>query len=368
MSCVPMESSRKRRSNELRIQAMEDRLKRMKDSKSIISHSLSGKSIPESNHITFEMDSDDDVINSKHTRNDIFGNNCTVSDTETYKLPDKPQFEGETGAKLFKLQQQTRNDDRFRLDSRFGEDEIPELESEKKEDNFVDEKKKNLQILGDLLGKDIRAQRPPREIRDHVRFDPTLDSHKKYIIQKEDRDILDEPVAKSTGMLLNSVTTDTIEMPKVTKQTYYEYQDTSEAIARLFETSHSNGNPEPGIFNFDIQEPEPSILSQPYRFDYKQEDKTLNELIDTEHHFGMEPTDVEPDSVIPEISENRNFFFFHATNSKLRNRIDDVKFCRQQDIQTLQKEWREKAASLMRDCKRKHRDAVRWKRKSVSTS
>ena len=372
MSNVPMESGRKRRSNELRIQSMEDRLKRMKDSKSIISHSLSGKSIPESKHVTFEIDSDDDVMNSKQTHNDLFGDNCTDSDTETYTLPSKPQFEGETGAKLFKLQRQTRNDDRFRLDSRFGEDENPESEPEKKEDNFVDEKQKNLQILGDVLGKDIRAHRPLREIRDHVRFDPTLDSHKKYIIQKEEDKGLDDPIPKSNGTLLNSVTTDTIEMPKVSKQIYYEYQDTSESIASLFQTSYSSENPEPGIFSFDIQEPEPSVLSQPYRYDHKQEDNSLNELIDTEHHFGKEPTDVDTDSgkVIPEKSESetRSLFFFHTSNEKLRNRIDDVTFCRRQDVQTLQKEWRDKAASLMRDCKRKHRDAIRWKRKSVSTS
>ena len=366
-SNVPMESDRKRRSNELRVQSMEDRLKRMKDSKSLISDSLSGKYIPESNHITFEMDSDDDVIHNNHTRNDIFGDNNNESDTETYTLPDKPQFEGETGAKLFKLQQQTRNDYRFRLDSRFGEDEIPESDSEKKGDNFVDEKQKNLQILGDVLGKDIRAYRPLREIRNRVRFDPTLDSHKKYIIQKEDRE--DNPVSKSTGTSLNYVTADAVEMPKVNKQTYYEYQDTSESIARLFEPSLSNDNPEPGIFNFDIQEPEPSVLSQPYTFDHKQEDSTLTDLIDTEQHFRTD-RHTESDQVTAEISESetRNLFFFHTTDSKLRNRIDDVKFCRQQDVLTLQKEWRDKAASLMRDCKRKHRDAVRWKRKSVSTS
>ncbi|KAI6653771.1 Nucleolar protein 8 [Oopsacas minuta] len=355
-----MESSRKRKSNEARLQAMEDHVKRMERTNNIISESLKGRTIPESKHVTFDSDSDDNIDNkvngNKHK--DIFGEDDSESDTE-YQLPDKPQFEGYSGAKLFKLQQQSRNDDRFQLDERFAEALSEKSETGEKLDTFVVEKQKNLQILGDILGKDIRAQkRSVRDIVDLIRFDPTLDCHKRYILQKEDRentDVVDTSLRN---------TSEIIEIPEVSKQTYYKYENTK-SIASLFGKTQSDDKIETGRFNFDIKESEQVKLSQTYSFERIQV-STVSQLIDTEYHFAKDSEselgNVESRNVVEETG-TRNFFFFHTNNSKFRNRIDDIKFYRKQDIDTLNREWHEKAALLMRDCKRKHRDAIRWKRK-----
>ena len=371
-----MEAHKKMRSNEARLQAMGNRMEELKSNKCRISASLKNNSNSDSNHVRFDSDSDDNgdnIVQYKLNKSkDIFGYDSTRpnDETEKFRFPDKPQFEGSIGAKLFKLQQQTRNDDRFKLDERFA-DSNSEAENEKDTNNFVEEKHKYFKILGDVLGKDIREKRKPRrQIKHVIRFDPTLESHKKYIIPRRDTPS-PEKQDSFVDVSPNQTHIETNEVPKVTRQTYYEY-DNETSIAALFGNTDTNPGTERGMFNFEIQDTEHSILSKPYAYENIEESK-VSKLVNTENHFVTNCNDSEQSIVDSEMvvkessdSETQNLFFFHPTNSKLRNRLDNIKFCRQQDLETLNREWHEKAASLMRDCKRKHRDAVRWKNKSLS--
>ena len=371
-----MEAHKKRKSNEARLQAIENRIKEIESNKSIVSASLKLNSNSDSQHVKFDSDSDDNTVNNDSLlqykvnggkSKDIFGRDTTRSngEIETYKFPDKPQFEGNLGAKLFKLQQQTRNDDRFRLDERFA-DSNSEVEIEEEKNNFVEEKQKYLKILGDVLGKDIHKERRPRRVMKHViRFDPTLESHRKYIIERRDT-LSTEKQDSVVGVSPKQTQIEANEIPKVSRQTYYEYNNGT-SIASLFGNTNTNPEIESGMFNFEIQETERNILAKPYIFENLQENG-MSQLVDTEHHFVTDCISSEQSNGVKESSnsETQNLFFFHSNNSKLRNRLDQIKFCRQQDLETLHREWHEKAVSLMRDCKRKHRDAVRWKNKSLS--
>ena len=358
-----MDKQKKRRSNDARLQAMENRMKERKINESTISGSLKCNSNSNSKHITFDSDSDDNAVKAK----DIFSENPLelIDETETYRLPDKPQFEGNSGAELFKLQQRTRNDDRFRLDERFV-DSNSEVEVEEKKNNFVEEKHKYFKILGEVLGKNIHAEKRHRRRVEHViRFDPTLESHKKYLVERRETPSPERRALSGQDTSKQSYS-ETDGIPKVSKETYFEYNNET-SIASLFGNTNTGAGKESGMFNFEIQPTERIELAKPYTFE-NMEETGASHLVNTEHHFVTNCDSSKQNNGNKEASDSepQNLFFFHTTNAKLRNRIDQINFCRQKDLETLNREWREKAASLMQDCKRKHRDAIRWKNKSLS--
>ena len=381
-----MDFVRKRKSNEARLQAMQDRIKSVESSNSFITAALKGDNISKSHHFTFASDTESenefnevlrkkiksDNIENKHSN--IFKETEPNSETEEYKFPDRPQFEGRIGAKLFRLQRRAGNDERFQMDEKFNDSssDIPDLEVENHDDvidNDLEEKQTYLKILGEVLGKDVKIEKKQYQVmKDVVRFDPTQESHKKYVLKKDEKvpAKIEEIAMKQSDKLTEEID----PIPKISNQTFYECQDEI-PISSLFEYTKNSPEKETALFNFQIQDSDyvPPLL--PYESAPIVEG-SLPALLDTEQHFAAENDESGKEMINSEETHSDhinslNLFFFHANNPQLRNRLGEVKFYRNQDLDTLNREWHAKAVSLMQDCKRKHRDAVRWRKKSLSS-
>ncbi|CAH0552142.1 unnamed protein product [Brassicogethes aeneus] len=100
----------------------------------------------------------------------------------------KEQFQGKKGQKLLELQSKFKNDKRFALDERFVEEDDEQVMTENRdlEDlTLEEEKQKELEILGEVLGKNLPAKSKLNEEKQMLRFDPTQPEHSKYEMQKE---------------------------------------------------------------------------------------------------------------------------------------------------------------------------------------
>lgn len=122
----------------------------------------------------------------------------TAADNWTENFSVKKQFEGEKGKKLLELQNKYNNDQRFKLDERFYDDESPNnpsnsepksQQSEEGIEGLAEEREQQLQILSRILGKPISVSQPPSQqaskTKGMLRFDPSKPNHLKYELSKE---------------------------------------------------------------------------------------------------------------------------------------------------------------------------------------
>ncbi|XP_013927129.1 PREDICTED: nucleolar protein 8 [Thamnophis sirtalis] len=167
--------------NERRLAAIQERQKERELQKIIIQGALTNQQIQSTNkqkHIVFDSDNENEVqehaeeessgkIPVKEFTPKISGKLFESSDEESDTVADendrfkiKPQFEGKAGEKLMHLQSHFGTDERFRMDTRFLESDSDQEEESKKlvteeEEELSLEKKKNLEILKNILHIDI---------------------------------------------------------------------------------------------------------------------------------------------------------------------------------------------------------------------
>uniref|UniRef100_A0A3B3QUZ8 Nucleolar protein 8 n=1 Tax=Paramormyrops kingsleyae TaxID=1676925 RepID=A0A3B3QUZ8_9TELE len=139
----------------------------------------------------------------------------------------KPQFEGEAGQKLMKLQSRFGADERFRMDSRFLESEQEASTADHKSCNGLEveleeEKKKNLNILESVLHIGLQASETSKEsvksrtFRDMsaLHYDPTREEHAAFETKPE------EP--KKEGKAARRKKREAAEkLPEVSKDIFY---------------------------------------------------------------------------------------------------------------------------------------------------
>uniref|UniRef100_A0A670YY92 Nucleolar protein 8 n=1 Tax=Pseudonaja textilis TaxID=8673 RepID=A0A670YY92_PSETE len=174
------------------------------------------------------------------TSGKLFESSDEESDTaagENDRFKIKPQFEGKAGEKLMHLQSHFGTDERFRMDARFLESDSDQEEKSKKsiteeEDELSLEKKKNLEILKNLLHIDID---PPKcrklaaegqKFRDMnaLRYDPTREDH--AVFEKKPANTEKESKAKKKKKKEEAQ-----KLPEVSKDTFYNVSvDLREAL------------------------------------------------------------------------------------------------------------------------------------------
>uniref|UniRef100_A0A8B9QRV8 Nucleolar protein 8 n=1 Tax=Apteryx owenii TaxID=8824 RepID=A0A8B9QRV8_APTOW len=101
-------------------------------------------------------------------------------DTDDERFKIKPQFEGKAGEKLLHLQSRFGTDERFRLDARFLESDSEEEGKPTEEEELAAEKKKNLQILGNLLNINLEHSKPTKTAANAKKF-----KYESCIVRKE---------------------------------------------------------------------------------------------------------------------------------------------------------------------------------------
>ncbi|KAJ8910786.1 hypothetical protein NQ315_015127, partial [Exocentrus adspersus] len=185
-------------SNLKRLQSLSNFKKTHKAQKSLIQQALSNIDGNSTRKIIFD-DTDNTVSHSTlnqitdKAKLSLFDDEPQEDDFEP-NFETKEQFQGEHGQKLLELQTRYKNDKRFTLDARFLESEEQNESNFHSEDpeelSLLEEKEKEYEILGDILGKRVSSKLKHKtdsksEKKVMLRFDPTQPEHAKFELKTE---------------------------------------------------------------------------------------------------------------------------------------------------------------------------------------
>ncbi|NXA45229.1 NOL8 protein, partial [Nothocercus julius] len=324
------------------------------------------------------------------------------TDDERFKI--KPQFEGKAGEKLLHLQSRFGTDERFRLDARFIESDSEEGEGgetkilEAEEEELAAEKKKNLQILGNLLNINLEHSKltktatNAKKFKDinALRYDPTRQDH--AVFERKPHATEKESKAKRKKKREESE-----KLPEVSKETYY---DISVDLKELFGSSKSEAKKSEEIpwdkddaeespslehqtlgpnvgsniaqecsgftFSFFSDVDESAIKEEPYVLETIkpvkvawQEDPRFQDSSsedDEETEASKNEEDKEVFLSLPPAGSAR-LFFFSKDDERLREGPN--LFCRSVNLNEERETWEDRRRLLLEECRKKHKDARR---------
>ncbi|KAM8799925.1 LOW QUALITY PROTEIN: nucleolar protein 8 [Eudromia elegans] len=424
----PDASKKQLQDNQRRLAALEERQKERELQKKLIQGALSNlDSKPESvqKHIIFDSDveSESEMTEKMPEKDATLGNMLEKEyapktsgklfessedeqdDTDDERFKIKPQFEGKAGEKLLHLQSRFGTDERFRLDARFIESDSEEEEEgeeikimEKEEEELAAEKKKNLQILGNLLNINLEHSQPTKtaakakKFKDinALRYDPTRQDH--AVFERKPNATEKESKAKRKKKREESE-----KLPEVSKETYY---DISVDLKELFKSArseakkseeipwdkddaeestsleHQNLGPDVGsnvaqkssgfTFSFFSDMDESAIKEEPYVLETIkpvkvawQEDPRFQDSSsedDEEPEVSKNEEDQEVFLSLPTTRSTR-LFFFSKDDERLRE--GPKLFCRSINLNEEKETWEDRRRLLLEECRKKHKDARR---------
>ncbi|XP_028302597.1 nucleolar protein 8 isoform X2 [Gouania willdenowi] len=333
----------------------------------------------------------------------------------------KPQFEGRAGQKLMELQSRFGTDERFRMDSRFLEedgdkDETSETKPSRAEDDeaLEEERKKNLSILQSVLGSSeqtcsSKTTSKAKKFRDvsALHYDPSREEHAAFETKTED-------VKKESKSARRKKREEAQKLPEVSKEIYY---DVSGDLKDVFGQTTKDVAEEEEKINWDqVDEEEPkqeetttlsSVVSDRpteeeeessgFKFsffgddaemeitetaEYKVESIKVSWQQDPRFHDSSSEEEDEDDADEQEEDEEQSsatcsattsatnaeskqettskvdfFFFFHANDSRLTD--GPRLFRRVSELEEQREQWEERRSSLRLEYRKKHKDAKR---------
>ncbi|XP_070594709.1 nucleolar protein 8 isoform X2 [Erythrolamprus reginae] len=405
--------------NEKRLAAIQERQKERELQKTIIQGALISQQIQSTNkqkHIVFESDSENEL--EEHTEEEspgtilvkefipktsgkLFESSDEESDTaddknDRFKI--KPQFEGKAGEKLMRLQSHFGTDERFRMDTRFLESDSDQEEESKKlvteeEEELSLEKKKNLEILKNILHIDID---PPKrrklaaegqKFRDmnSLRYDPTRQDH--AVFEKKPANTEKESKAKKKKKKEEAQ-----KLPEVSKDTFYNVavdlkealtstkQDEKTEIIPWDQHDDAEQTPSTDVPKFSAEKQEENtgftfsffgdemarspIKEDPYvveilkpsKVAWQEDPRFQDSSSEDEESETAEVQDVKESSPAKPHS-NIRFFFFSQDDDRLKE--GPQLFYKASDLDEEIDDWESRRQILLEDCRKKHKDARR---------
>ncbi|XP_048343982.1 nucleolar protein 8 isoform X3 [Sphaerodactylus townsendi] len=411
--------------NKKRLAALQEKQKEKELQKRLIQGALAHletKSTNKQKHIVFDSDdeSEAEVLVSTEkclgvkllgkefttkTSGKLFESSEDEPDTaeeEDDRFKIKPQFEGKAGEKLMQLQSRFGTDERFRMDARFlesdskPEDELKKLEIDEEEELAL-EKKKNLEILKNVLHIDIEHPKPSKQAAsakkfkdiNTLRYDPTRQDHAMFERKPETTE-------KESKAKKKKKREEAQKLPEVSKEIFYDvavdlrkvlestkrnekpeikpwdkHDDVKEAIPVDLEPSNkdkSNTQEETCGFTFSFfgaEERISPVKEEPYQIetikpskvswqedlrfqDSSSEDDDVPDVVEREYVKEMSPA--APRSDI-------RFFFFSEDDDRLKE--GPKLFCRSSNLDEERDDWESRRQMLIEDCRKKHKDARR---------
>ncbi|XP_054834586.1 nucleolar protein 8 isoform X2 [Eublepharis macularius] len=279
-------SEKQQQDNEKRLAALREKQKERKLQKSLIQGALAHLEIQSTNkqkHIIFDSDGESEAevpVSSKEgspgkllkkdfttkTSGKLFESSedeSDIAEEDSDRFKIKPQFEGKAGEKLMQLQSRFGTDERFRMDARFLEsDSEPEGELKKpeidEEEELALEKKKNLEILKNLLHINVEHPMPKkqaasaRKFKDinTLRYDPTRLDH--AVFERKPENTEKESKAKKKKKREEAQ-----KLPEVSKEIFY---NVAENLKEVLESTKCDEKPEiiPWDKHNDVEEAIPA--------------------------------------------------------------------------------------------------------------
>lgn len=354
---------KRKESNRLRLEALE----RSKDHH----HPLIAEASKAASHVVFEPEDNDEVVSDSPGQPKekillpLFGSD-SEHDSEDGMEVTKPKFEGKKGAKLFKLQQKIGWDKRFEVDERFlntsdsSSDESTPAEQDDEagsshDEDLRKEQQRNRDLIEEMFGNTASAMVPQSQtVTKVLRYDPSAMGSE--LLEKQPPPVK-KTVKKVEDVKAPSPPTEQLQetdKPEVSKECFYSVSDSLKDVLKTAEGGHT--------FNFTTSTPKDTNSSTTMVTGSKN---TPNWLLNLQDDNSDSSGSDETASTIPHSEgQKRTLFFFHASSSELRNRLDypDTKFVRTCSLEELEAKWPQTRARLKEQYKRRHRDALRWLR------
>ncbi|XP_074055388.1 nucleolar protein 8 isoform X2 [Macrotis lagotis] len=418
---------KKSQDNQKRLAALEERRREVQLQKQLVHSALAsldgrGQQASKPTHIVFGSDSEDEAEEEDGNQKPLVGNGVKrdltskssgklfeSSEDEEQETDDetrfqiKPQFEGKAGKKLMSLQAHFGADERFRMDARFLESESEEEEEEMKtaetaeEEELIAEKKKNLEVIQNVLHISHQAPKPSKEetaakqFRNIVRYDPTRQDHSTF-----ERKV--PPEQKESKAKRRKKREEAEKLPQVSKDLYYTiaadlkerfratapepatgagaaapWNEMPEEEEAEMASAVVPGAPDPppgcGDFTFSFfgpdvrevkEEPYKSEPWPPGRVAWQQDPRFQDSSSEEEDE--REPAEGSKDVAKPEEGlasgkPVRRFFFFCENDERLS--AGPGAFWRGPGARAGGEDWEARTLALLQDCRKKHKAARR---------
>ncbi|XP_061474035.1 nucleolar protein 8 [Rhineura floridana] len=413
--------------NEKRLAALQERQKERELQKKLVQGALTSleiQSTRKQKHIVFDSDGENEPENDTEVQEGMKGRSSEkllgkefatktsgklfessedesdTADEEDDRFKIKLQFEGKAGEKLMHLQSRFGTDERFRMDARFLESDSEQEGESKKvnidEEELTLEKKKNLEILKNLLNVCVELPKPSkqtanaRKFKDMntLRYDPTRQDHTVFERKPENANM--ESKAKKKKQREEAQ-----KLPEVSKEIFYDvtldlkeilgsvkcdekaevipwdkHDDLEEATPTDTETlafsagNHSQEESSGFTFSFfGAEEERPPMKEEPYIIETIkpsrvawQEDPRFQDSSSEDDEPEFERDDVKEMSPGPSHS-NIRFFFFSRYDDRLKE--GPKLFCKSSNLEEDTDYWESRRQTLLEDCRKKHKDARR---------
>nr|CBN80671.1 Nucleolar protein 8 [Dicentrarchus labrax] len=398
------EEERQRQANLRRLAAVQQRQKEAEEHKKLIQGALAKlvrlkPSVPQLFNGSEEEEEEEDNEEEDGSRFDI-----------------RPQFEGREGQKLMALQSRFGTDERFRLDSRFLEDdEDKEEESERKmsvtEDGetLEEERKKNLSILQSVLGSSQQtcSSKPASKAKTFrdvsaLHYDPSREEHAAF--ETKTNEIKESKAARRKKR------EEAQKLPEVSKEIYYDVSGDLKAVFGQTKDDDTGGqekanwdqegeeekaeeggkdeeptplssllSADPGAekeessgfkFSFFEDDTETGSKETEYKVEsiqapkvsWQQDPRFHDSSSEDEEEEEEEQEEDEEQSTIVATTEEETpskpaLFFFYPEDSRLTE--GPRLFCRSSQLEEQREEWEERRSALRQEYRKKHKDARR---------
>lgn len=344
-----------------------------------------------SKRIVFDTDSEEEAmtgaqekrksgVSDSHSGKQLFEGDNDEDSTDL--LPSTTHFEGKKGKELFKLQHQIGIDKRFKIDSRFvesgseGEETASEELSDDK-DSWEKELDQSRRVIASLIGhhpKSLSSSRNSDSLTALIRhYDPNDASC---------ADLEQEP-PKKLPKLKFSVNGDTKSAKEVTaaapsppkpvsKESFFTVsKDLKELLLSSSKEDHqpqthsfnffsedqlqTSGNEESGDIDMNMEE---GIAKKGPRWLEVLTNSKESEGAENEGDLDGESEGVDDGHSSRPVTDQRTLFFFHSSDDSLRNRLDEVGFCRTKTVAELMGKWSKKRATVKSNYKKSRKQAL----------
>ncbi|KAK5648978.1 hypothetical protein RI129_003870 [Pyrocoelia pectoralis] len=330
--------------------------------KQLIKNALSNIEVTKSNKIVFD---DANVLDKSESKKlALFSEENGDDDEEVYNLNVREELEGLQGQKLMQLQSRFRNDERFKMNSRFLEEE-PQEENEQDAVDMDDEKEKQMEILESVLGQKIKRHLTKNETHTSnkptmmLRFDPSQPEHSQYEVRPDKV----EKLKRKTKKVVNK--TEVTPQPEVSKETFYTvesdlkqtlYGSEGFSFSKLF-GDRVNEIEEETIEEHSQQRPagirkQSAHEANPFKYDSSEDEE------DKEQKLVSEPVveKVEKVQVKPRLWTET--FFFKEDDYRLQEGFDFIKRLQlgeQENFQKVRRNLKEIVRAKVKNNLRKNR-------------
>lgn len=361
----------------------------------------------------FEKESFSEKMSEKQAVSKLFDSSegeDEDEDNETFKI--KPQFEGKSGQKLMQLQSRFGADERFHMDSKFlesdDESETPENKSSQNACELEEEKKKNLDILQNLINDKIVASNSSKVpakgmmFRDisTLHYDPTREDHASFETKTEQKEskgarrkkrVEAEKLPEVSQEMYYDVTADLKSVFGTTYQSVVEEKkmawDKEEVREEKEKAKESQTADIDAAQESPVPSPSPEIKeSTGFKFSFfgdnteadntsEKEEYKVETLKGAKVSWQVDPRFQDSSSEDEEVaaadedqtsavktteeavSTKRAFFFFREDDERLKE--GPKTFCRSAKLEDQRQQWEEKRTSLIEEYRKKHKDAKR---------